>query len=503
MCSIKIWFNWLVLANLVAGAAAGNLFAADANQRIRSEKAKMNVIRTYMDLSEKIDPASIVSMADLEISLSLASTLVTFNGERELVSGLAEKWTITSPQEITFSLRKGLKWSDGSEITAAQYRKALLRAKQLYPNDLKALFDSIESIEAPDASNLVIKTTIEVAKSGIVVKLAEPMYGLVYVNPNGNIDLSKTSGPYYLVPSSKPELLLKANPFWISYTKAMPASIEIRKLPDSGSVIDGFAEDSWANLISDTSLIPKAAAEKFQKLGYQTWQRNLDKVVSIFPSPNFVKNGGNELIKAIAQKIKKSALVEGLAGLQIADQFFPRGYQLWSGTAPKIELSKPFSGSEPVRIIIPPLRSAAPIGKYLPSLVKEITGKVPVFEVLPYNSLDRRVERGEYDLMIVGLAVAGPNIEGSMSFFFEREQSFFPSGPSPHDYAKQVSEARTLPNASERAARMRDIVLKAQEAGYVLPLFHFSSMGVAKAGIDLSGVPVGDETITFSKVRFK
>ncbi|MEK6773592.1 MAG: hypothetical protein AABY64_06610 [Bdellovibrionota bacterium] len=90
-----------------------------------------------------------------------------------------------------------------------------------------------------------------------------------------------------------------------------------------------------------------------------------------------------------------------------------------------------------------------------------------------------------------------------MSFFIERDPPFISSTLTPNDFSAQMTKARSLPTLKERAAKMREIIIAAQEAGHVLPLFHFSSLAIAKPGIDLSEVPNSDETVLFSKVRMR
>lgn len=57
----------------------------------------MKSVRTYMNFPKEIDPAHILSMADLELSVALGSPLVTFDQERQITSALAEKWEIIPP----------------------------------------------------------------------------------------------------------------------------------------------------------------------------------------------------------------------------------------------------------------------------------------------------------------------------------------------------------------------------------------------------------------------
>lgn len=221
----KRWCRSLLLVSQVAllSLSSNQGFAIGAKGKAKT----MDTIRTYMNFSE-IDPAHILTMADLEMSFALASTLVAFNDERKMVAGLAEKWETLPPTKVRFTLRKGLKWSDGSAVTASQYKDALERAKRAHPDDLKALFDAIANIEAVDSSTLVITTKDEVTKSGILLKLTEPMYGLVSIK-EGKLDLSKSTGPFFLKEKAQDRLTLAVNPNWYMFRQDMPAKVEIRR----------------------------------------------------------------------------------------------------------------------------------------------------------------------------------------------------------------------------------------------------------------------------------
>ena len=58
-------------------------------------------------------------------------------------------------------------------------------------------------------------------------------------------------------------------------------------------------------------------------------------------------------------------------------------------------------------------------------------------------------------------------------------------------------------SGDERLIAMRSILDKAVTSGHVLPLFYSSSLGIARHEIDLSAIPISDESMTFSKIRFR
>ncbi|MGE3261376.1 MAG: ABC transporter substrate-binding protein [Bacteriovoracia bacterium] len=459
-------------------------------------------VRTYMNFAGEIDPAHILTMADLELSVALATPLVVFNNERQVVSGLAETWAILPPDRVSFTLRKNLRWSDGSSVTAADYKTALERAKRLYASDLKALFESVTRIEAPDDRTLIFITKGAVSESGLLLKLTEPMYGLVALKGDA-LDLSKTVGPFFLKEKRGDVLTLEANKNWYAYSKDMPLLVEIKRPKDGFDLMATFEKDDWPNLTSGGSLMPKETFDHLRKNGFKTWQRSLDKVYSLYPSKRFLKAGGANFIKILAKNVNNASLLKGLTGYADAEQFFPRGYELYSVRQPKLQALDKWSGKNAIVVLLLDTPVLSGMREALGKTISNLSGHPAKIEVIPTAKLSERMKRGDFDILGVQVAVADPNFEGAMSFFIEKDPPFIPSGEGAEDFSAQLRQARGLPSSAERSARMREIIVQAQEAGHVLPLFHFSSIAVAKPGVDLSEIPNSDETILFSKVRMR
>jgi len=463
---------------------------------------EMKSVNTYMAIPEKIDPAHIISMADLEISVALASTLVSFDQQRQVTASLAQKWSILPPRKIQFQLRDNLTWSDSTPITAMDFKVSLERAKRDYPNDLKALFDVVKAIKAIDTKILEIETKSDVEKSGILLKLTEPMYGLLAIS-DGKVVSSKTSGPYFIRSVSKTEMTLEANTNWFKYRTDMPQIVNARALPIGVDIAQRFQSDNWVNLISTSSLLKKNIKEELESSGVKFWQRSMDKVFSLYPSARFLENGGSDIIKYIGSQIQTNELVKGLTGLQRADQFFPRGYELWSSSPPQPDKDVKLRTPRKIDVLIPETGYATLIKENIQRAFENIQGIKATVNTVKLSDLNESMKKGDYDILATGLAVADPNFEGAMSFFFERSPAFITSSRAPYNFSAQVKTARELPTSKDRANAMRAIVIKAQESGHVLPLFHFSSMAMSKGGVDLSQIPNSDETVLFWKVRMK
>jgi MarR-like DNA-binding transcriptional regulator SgrR of sgrS sRNA len=454
-----------------------------------------------MTYPDKIDPARVLTMADLELSLALASTLVSFNDQRETVSALAEKWE-TNQTKIKFTLRKGQKWSDGTPIKALEFRDSLLRAKTLYGADLKALFDAIDSIETPDERTIIFSAKNESAVEGIILKLTEPMYSLVAFKKDNSIDLSKSSGPYAVSNQSKEQLTLALNENWHSYSSGMAKIVEIKPTPKADPV-EHFVDDKWANLVIGSSIQRQATREKFSSNGYSVWERSLDKLFALYPTKPFIEKGGDRLMQRMNAKALGDAVMDGMSGYTTAAQFFPRGYTLWDSAKSKGKDVSSIPKMKTVRIIVPENYKTLKMEERLPKIIQTIAEAKVDLEYVPLSDLNDRMKKQDYDILATGIAVADPNFEGAVSFFIERDPPFIPSNSAPNNYSTRVKQARELDKNELRAKAMRQIINDSQAAGYVVPLFHFSSFSVAKQEIDLSGVPSGDETILFSKVRMK
>ena len=203
------------------------------------------------------------------------------------------------------------------------------------------------------------------------------------------------------------------------------------------------------------------------------------------------------------QKADCTSLLKGLTGYTVAEQFFPRGYELYSGQQPKIQAPDKWSGKKAIVVLLLDTPVLAGMREALAKTISAVSGNPAKIEVISTAKLNERMKRGDFDILGVQIAVADPNFEGAMSFFIEKDPPFIPSGEGATDFSAQLRQARGLPTSAERAARMREIIIRAQEAGHVLPLFHFSSLAVAKPGVDLSEIPNSDETILFSKVRMR
>lgn len=79
-------------------------------------------------------------------------------GKFKIVGELAESWEQQNPTTLAFTLRKGIKFHDGSDFNAEVAKWNLLRMRDHKASFVKSSWQMIDTIDAPDASTLVIKT---------------------------------------------------------------------------------------------------------------------------------------------------------------------------------------------------------------------------------------------------------------------------------------------------------------------------------------------------------
>lgn len=111
--------------------AAASMLLASATPSLAAPRAQDNpkVLRinlgTYPDVIDPQKSSFVNEIAHLQL---IYEGLTKLNGKLETVPGAAEKWEYNKDAtELTFTLRKGLKYADGSPLNAKRYEYSILR----------------------------------------------------------------------------------------------------------------------------------------------------------------------------------------------------------------------------------------------------------------------------------------------------------------------------------------------------------------------------------------
>ena len=143
---------------LGAGARAA-LRAGIAQAAVDTTPQRDLIILQYNDVTA-LDPHRGTYASDCSVAFNVFDTLVRRHPDGTLRPGLATAWARSGPTTWRLTLRPGVRWHDGSRLTAVDVKYSLDRT---FDASLKAaclvpLLQTIERTEIPDPETLVIHT---------------------------------------------------------------------------------------------------------------------------------------------------------------------------------------------------------------------------------------------------------------------------------------------------------------------------------------------------------
>ncbi|MBW3605894.1 MAG: hypothetical protein KY460_13530 [Actinobacteria bacterium] len=133
--------------------------AADGSEAAAGGGDSSTLVVGATEVPGNIDPARVYALFASNVLFNTTNRLVEFQpGTGEIGPGLAEEWEISEDgTTYTFTLREGVTFHDGSEMTSEDVKWSLERALNInHPDGASFLIEGIESIETPD------DTTVEI-----------------------------------------------------------------------------------------------------------------------------------------------------------------------------------------------------------------------------------------------------------------------------------------------------------------------------------------------------
>lgn len=223
------WWTRLAVGIVVLALALNSSLALGPAQ------AADGVLRYLGGELKTLDPAHINDAADVQLLLQLYAGLTRLDENGEPYPSLAESWSISDDgRTYTFTLRDGLRFSDGSPLGAEDVRRSWLRILdpatgstapdvlsviQGAPERLAGGSEAAVGIQAPDATTLVVQLrhpagyfpAITATPSAFVV----PPFA--DASPDWqSIDGFVGSGPYVVESLDETRLVLAANDEYVA-----------------------------------------------------------------------------------------------------------------------------------------------------------------------------------------------------------------------------------------------------------------------------------------------
>ena len=310
-----------------------------------------NVLR-YALTSEptSLDPATVQDGTTIDLLQNVFEGLVMWNEQNQIVPNIAEKWDVSADgKTYTFHLKKGVKFHNGREVTAEDFKYSLERAcdpetksqtVSSYLNDIVGANDringvkgvtSVAGVKAVDASTLQI--TIDAPKSYWLSKLTYPAFYVVCkeaIEKNkGQLDENSLigSGPFKLEGFRRGyEVSLVAN---LDYHGGRPKLDKlIRPIIKEGSTRLNKYEAGELDIVdvsprdlNHVNGVPKLKADLKSFLRAATWYVSLNSAAANSPF------GKKEVRQAFAYAIDRAEVVRvALKGqVDVAEGVVPPG----------------------------------------------------------------------------------------------------------------------------------------------------------------------------------
>jgi peptide/nickel transport system substrate-binding protein len=157
----------------------------------------------------------LLAATDWNIAHQVYESLVNWDPQHNVIPQLAESWESPSATEFTFHLRKGVKFHNGTEMTAKDVVYSFQKTMDAKISAYAAQWTMVDKVEAVD--DYTVKFTLKEAFSPFLDTLAMPN---MFVTPEGTIEKTPFefigTGPFMLkqyVPGQTAELV-KNPDYW-------------------------------------------------------------------------------------------------------------------------------------------------------------------------------------------------------------------------------------------------------------------------------------------------
>jgi peptide/nickel transport system substrate-binding protein/oligopeptide transport system substrate-binding protein len=211
-------------------AVALVLLLAACSPRHAAEHRTDTIVRLSDDEVKGLDPQKVSDLTSLRVASDQFEGLMRYRGDGGAEPGLAEAPKCAA-LVCTFTLKPGLRFSDGTAITAEVFAKGFARLRDpATASPTSKLFDGIASVEAPDAGTVVV--TLKRPLPNLPYLLAHPAMAALPLHRGDTWTAERplvTSGAYRLTAWRLGDrLTLEANPAWHD---GKPATRTIRWQP--------------------------------------------------------------------------------------------------------------------------------------------------------------------------------------------------------------------------------------------------------------------------------
>jgi len=410
-----------------------------------------------------LDPtAGAAAAIDEVVYANVFEGLTRIGPAGEVEPALAASWDISDDGKVyTFKLHEGVKFHDGTDLTAEDVKFSLDRARaEDSTNAQKGLFAQIDSVEAVDATT--VKVTLKQPQGSFLYNLG---WGdAVIVAPEsaeGNKEKPIGTGPFKFDSWAKgSSITIVKNPDYWGEAVALDKA-EFRIIPDAAAAVPALLSgdvQAFPNMPAGDALPQIQSDSRFKVvIGATEGETVLATNNKKAPFDNL------KVRQAIAHTLDREAIIAaGSSGLgtPIGSHFSPanEAYVDLTGTYPKdIEKAKAllaeagYPDGFKATLKLPPPAYARDGGQVIASQLREIGIELEIIPVEWAQWLEQAFKGKDYDLTIV--SHTEPN---DIGIYARKDYYFNYDNP---DFDKVIAE---LDVASDQAKR-NELFKQAQE----------------------------------------
>lgn len=262
---------------VLSTAGMGGPASAQARSGLRMAAASGTVVVADTSSVQKLDPDIVTNFLDFQALGLIYDQLVQYNSHLQLVPDLATKWAYSDGNKVlTFQLRHGVKFDDGSTFTSANVVASLGRALAPKTGDASASF----------LAN--VKKIVPTGTYSVKLELSQPDTSILNGLTSVNLSMLSTTGIKAGTLAKKPDgsgpfafsswspgntFVVKANPsYWGG--KVALGSVKIETIASEQSIASAVeANTAQIGLLTEpqvaTHLPSSIAAQKVLDLTYR------------------------------------------------------------------------------------------------------------------------------------------------------------------------------------------------------------------------------------------
>ena len=140
-----------------------------------AEQAHKKVVVAQATKPKTLDPPLANQVDSMKVARQIFNTLLAVNDEGNLVPEIAEKWEFETPTSILFTIRKGIKFHNGAELTVDDVAFSLERMRG--KAGTRILVESISGVEVVDDTH--VRVTMSEPFSPLLYNLTLSLCGII------------------------------------------------------------------------------------------------------------------------------------------------------------------------------------------------------------------------------------------------------------------------------------------------------------------------------------